>query len=346
MRLVAEDPSAGWLPSTGTIEAFRFGPQVRVDSGVEAGSVVSADYDSLLAKVIAHGPDHDRVCSVLSASLRAADIAGVRTNADSLAAILDADAFRAGQAGLTFLAETPEVLAASGPEGDDRVAQLLAAAFSMESAAREGDALWGFAASGWRNVATRGQRRSFVERSRGDDGPECQLEYRVRRGASAGTGLSAEVLLGPPPGPDENGALGPDERRTAEVRVQRVGANAWSVELDGIARRLEVVTRSDGSLSVRGAAGRTNWMAVPRFTVHDSAEASGGPVSPLPGSVISVHVQEGDEVLDGDLLVVVEAMKMEHRITARSDAVVGEVLVAAGDKVDAGTLLVTLLERD
>jgi propionyl-CoA carboxylase alpha chain len=81
---------------------------------------------------------------------------------------------------------------------------------------------------------------------------------------------------------------------------------------------------------------------VPRFVTHDSADAVAGPVSPLPGTVVSVHVGAGDEVADGDLLVVVEAMKMEHRITARAGATVTEVLVGPGDRVDAGDLLVAL----
>ena len=96
-----------------------------------------------------------------------------------------------------------------------------------------------------------------------------------------------------------------------------------------------------GPWRVRGPAGSTTWAPVAPFVDHDAADAAGGPVSPLPGTVASVHVAPGDEVADGDLLVVVEAMKMEHRITARSAAVVGEVMVAAGDTVDAGDPLVT-----
>ena len=98
----------------------------------------------------------------------------------------------------------------------------------------------------------------------------------------------------------------------------------------------------DGTLRVRSAAGASSWTPVVPFADHDAAGSAGGPVSPLPGSVVSVYVASGDEVADGDLLVVVEAMKMEHRIVATADSTVAEVLVAPGDKVDAGDLLVAL----
>ena len=114
------------------------------------------------------------------------------------------------------------------------------------------------------------------------------------------------------------------------------------MDLDGVARHAAVDRSGDGSLRVRSAGGSTTWVPVAPFTDHDAADAAGGPVSPLPGSVVSVHVAAGDEVTDGDLLVVVEAMKMEHRIVATADATVAEVLVGAGDKVDAGDLLVAL----
>ncbi|MEY3029985.1 MAG: hypothetical protein RL058_348, partial [Actinomycetota bacterium] len=85
-RVVAEDPASGWLPSTGRIDRFEIGDGVRVDSGVEAGSVVTTDYDSLLAKVIAYGPDRDTARRRLRAALRSSEVDGVRTNIDMLVA--------------------------------------------------------------------------------------------------------------------------------------------------------------------------------------------------------------------------------------------------------------------
>ena len=99
-----------------------------------------------------------------------------------------------------------------------------------------------------------------------------------------------------------------------------------------------------GVLAVFGTSGSTAWFQQPSFAEREATEAASAPVSPLPGSVVSVHVAPGDEVHDGDLLVIVEAMKMEHRIEARATHTVAEVRVSAGDKVDAGTALVTFAD--
>lgn len=406
-RLVAEDPAAGWMPSTGVIEAFAFNDAhdvqgasprrfgVRVDSGVAAGSVVGSDYDSLLAKVISHGPDRSSVAASLARALRGADLAGLRTNADTLAAICAEDGFVDGGVTTAYLDEHPEVAFARGPQGDDRLLQCLAALFAMEQANRSSDTVTGFAPSGWRNVATQGQRVILIdvgalsdtdvgshvggESCCDDAGGSVALEYSfagrsATDGSSAGDGHGVTgsrrvvVLVGPVPQPDADGVLTEDTRRVCEVVVQTIesGQNGspdrpvdgpagsrsefgstWQVELDGVSQTLEATLSAglgDPTVRVRGTTGRTEWKAAQRFVDHDEAEAATGPVSPLPGSVVSVHVAPGDTVADGELLVVIEAMKMEHRITARSEVTIAEVRVAVGDKVDAGDVLVTFAD--
>jgi propionyl-CoA carboxylase alpha chain len=98
---------------------------------------------------------------------------------------------------------------------------------------------------------------------------------------------------------------------------------------------------ADGStVHTRSAAGAMSFIQAPGFVIHDADSEGSGPVSPLPGTVIAVHVEVGQSVGDGDVLMVVEAMKMEHRITAHGDAVVADLPYAVGDRVDAGDLLV------
>jgi acetyl/propionyl-CoA carboxylase alpha subunit len=157
-RVVAEDPASGWLPSTGRIDRFEIGDGVRVDSGVEAGSVVTTDYDSLLAKVIAYGPDRDTARRRLRAALRSSEVDGVRTNIDMLVALLDDDDFAAGRLDTGLLARSPDILNGSRPTGDDLTAHLMAVVASVESANRSADRHWGEVPSGWRNVRTRGTR--------------------------------------------------------------------------------------------------------------------------------------------------------------------------------------------
>jgi propionyl-CoA carboxylase alpha chain len=135
------------------------------------------------------------------------------------------------------------------------------------------------------------------------------------------------------------------------VRVLTTDGGRWRVEVDGVARALRV--RSDRPLGadagshvwVNGASGQQSFTIAPRFVESSIDSIVGGPTSPMPGTVQSVHVSTGQQVSAGDRLVVVEAMKMEHVIRASGDAVVAKVLVEAGQAVAAGKVLVELEER-
>ena len=351
VRVVAEDPAAGWLPSTGTVTEFEIPGEVRVDTGFRAGSEVSSDYDSLLAKVIAHHADRGVAALQIARALRGARITGIRTNVDALAAIMEEPDYRAGLTPTSYLEQHPEVLTATGIAPDDRLAHFLAAVFAIEGANRSSDHVTGFAPSGWRNLRTRGQRRTLVCDGNGEPGPDgfspgthrgipmC-AEYVFRRSVAGGDRI-ADVLVGPPPEADESGALTADHRRACVVRLLAADDEVRVLEIDGVRRRI-AVRRSGDRITTADRSGSLDWEQPPRFVDHDADEAGSGPVCPLPGTVISVHVEVGDTVADGQLLIVVEAMKMEHRITAHGDHVVGAVHFAAGDRVDTGDLLVSL----
>ncbi|MGB2737598.1 MAG: acetyl-CoA carboxylase biotin carboxyl carrier protein subunit, partial [Candidatus Nanopelagicales bacterium] len=90
----------------------------------------------------------------------------------------------------------------------------------------------------------------------------------------------------------------------------------------------------------------TTYRMLPRFADSAAAAAGGGPAAPVPGTVVAVNVADGEAVVEGQTLVVLEAMKMEHKIAANADAVVGQVLVGVGDAVDAHQVLVTLVDPD
>ena len=167
------------------------------------------------------------------------------------------------------------------------------------------------------------------------DGEEHPVEYAFR------TRDRVDVLVGPWPEPDEDGFLSPDARRAASIRLLRRSDTEQVVEIDG--HRHVVSTRVDGDhVETSSSAGSAAWERAARFVDHDAEDEAGGPHCPLPGTVIAVHVEAGDEVADGQLLMVVEAMKMEHRITASHDATVATVHFAVGDRVDQGDLLVAL----
>jgi propionyl-CoA carboxylase alpha chain len=355
VRLVAEDPARGWLPSTGTITEFEIAPDggvdVRVDTGVRAGSEVSSDYDSLLAKVIAHHADRDVAAQRIGRALRTARIAGVRTNASTLAAIMDEPDFRTGTTYTAYLDEHPQLAVATGRSPEDRVVHLLAAVFAIERDNRAHDRVLGFAPSGWRNLRTRGQRRTLVLDPEGEPGPDgftpgthrgvpSTVEYVFRPGR--GPVRTADVLIGPVPDTVGTGAPTPDDRRSSVVRLLASHHDHQVVEVDGIRHRVGI-RRHDGRVTTSTASGSLAWSEEPRFADHDVEETGSGPVCPLPGTVIAVHVEAGQSVADGQLLMVVEAMKMEHKITAHGDHVVAAVRFAVGDRVDTGDLLVQLV---
>ena len=329
VRLVAEDPSAGWLPSTGTVTEFEIPGDVRVDTGVRAGSEVSPDYDSLLAKVIAHHVDRGVAALQIARALRSARISGVRTNANTLAAIMTEPDFRAGNTPTAYLDEHPDVLTGRGPQGDDLLALLCGAVFADEQRNRAADAVTGFAPSGWRNLRTHGQRRTWLL-----DDDEHHLEYVLN-------GAFAEVRVGLWPEPLPDGSLPEDDRRVVDVRLLQRSADRQIVELDG-RRHVVTVSVDDELARTSSPAGSITWTRPVKWVDHDADEAGSGPVCPLPGTVIAVHVEAGQSVVDGQLLMVVEAMKMEHKITAHGDHVVAAVHFAVGDRVDSGDLLVSL----
>ena len=340
VRIVAENPSAGWLPSTGVVTTFEIADGPRVDSGFRAGSVVSPDYDSMLAKVITHGPTRADAAATMGRALRGSWITGVDTNVDCLASIMAEPDYLTAATPTSYLPDHPDVVAAGGPTGADLDAAVLAATFALEEHHRAQPTSTSFAPSGWRNLRTRGQRRTWL--SRGDT---THVEY-VKRGNTA------KVLFGEPPAADQDGALPEDQRRTATVRILNSVPGSLNplpgslpstiaVEVDGVRRTIRVQLDGD-VVHTSSSAGSRSFTLAPMFVDHEVDSGGGGPICPLPGTVIAVHVSPGDEVVEGQLLMVVEAMKMEHKITTAHAGVVDASPFGEGDRVDSGDLLVEI----
>ena len=345
VRLYAEDPANGYLPSVGTLHRFQpaHTKGVRWDSGVETGSVVSPHYDPMLAKVISHAPTRQQAAAVLCRELQGTAVHGLVTNAASLASILGDPAFLAGDTTTAFLELHGHVMSPS-LRGEVREAHLAAIIVARAQQHRSTDGLWGFAPSGWRNLSTQGQRFTVV----GADA------------AVVGSGLG----LGPGAVSEQDNA----DRRTV-IEYQRVGERlTWTVGAGSVgARSAVVVPRGEGVWLVTDAAGQSfvvsvgtktsaegeRWWAntahgqtsielAPRFTVPSALVAGSGTTAPVPGRIVAVSVAVGDVVEEGQVLVVLEAMKMEHTIRASGPATVTEVRVATGDQVDARQVLVVL----
>ena len=182
VRLTAEDPAAGYRPSTGTFTAFDIPGAVRVDTGVEAGSVISPHYDSMVAKVIAHTPTRDGAIRTLASALSRARLHGPITNRDQLVAVLTHPAFAAGEVHTGFLEEHP----CNHPAVGDVSIAAAAVALAEQAANRRAARVLGDVPSGWRNNPAVDQ---VVDLAHGE--LSVQVSYRLGRGGHLSVGERA-----------------------------------------------------------------------------------------------------------------------------------------------------------
>jgi propionyl-CoA carboxylase alpha chain len=320
-RLYAEDPEREFLPSTGVLRRFSVGdgPGLRVDAGVEDGSVVSSYYDPLLAKVIAWAPTRDEARRRLAAALASARAHGLRTNRDLLVAVLLDGEFAAGAADVQFLERRPAA-ELSRSRHDPAAVRLHAvgAALAEQAARRAGAGVLAPVASGWRNNPSQPQ---VVRYEVGGGGPADPVPLEVtyffdRAGVTVGV----------------------DGDRLEDFQLVAASPERVECELGGVRRSLEV-TISGHDVDVGSPLGSTSFRRLPRFPVPHVELAEGSLVAPMPGVVARVAVAAGEAVDAGQVVVVVESMKMEHPVRAPAGGRVVELRVAAGHQVDSGTVL-------
>jgi acetyl/propionyl-CoA carboxylase alpha subunit len=291
VRLCAEDPDNGYMPSSGTFRRFEFTEieGVRVDSGVAGGSVISPFYDSMIAKVIAHAPTRAGAINKLQRALATAQLIGPVTNRSQLLGLLArlGDDWREMDTGWldAHPGETPDV----------------APAFIAAAAVA-----WG-----------RSQRTALTHLPPGWRNNPSQLQ-QVRIGA-----------------------------HDVRYRYDRAGSVAEAT-VDGVALTDEwlpalnfIETELDGDV-VFVSRGQYRFPVAPRYAPPDDAGRAGSTMAPMPGSILRVDVSAGDQVVAGQPLLAMEAMKMEHHIVSPTTGTVVEVFVSAGQQVDYGQPLVRI----
>ena len=317
-RIYAEDPTRDFLPSPGTVDVWQpaAGGLARFDSGVESGSEVSVEFDPMIAKVIAHAPTRREAAARLARALERTSLQGVRHNRDFLVATLREPAFLAGDTTTDFIERVDP--ARSRELSTENLADAVTAAVMCAQAIRRAKAkiLRGFQ-SGWRNSVMPPERTTFKFRD-----AEIAVSYRSRR-----DGTFSIVVA--------------EQERT--VAAYRAGEGGADLEIDD--RRLQfAVTGSGDRWFVHGADYDVELVELPRLPLPEQYEIKGGLTAPMPGNVLATHIAAGDAVAEGQLLLVLEAMKMQHRITAPFDGTVKELHVTEGEQVDNGALLVMLEE--
>jgi propionyl-CoA carboxylase alpha chain len=321
-RLYAEDPATGWQPQSGTLHAFALSgpaaefcpvrgagtsdmPALRLDSGVVAGSRVSVFYDPMLAKVISWAPDREQAAAALARALSTATIHGLRTNRDLLVGVLRHPAFLAGHTDTAFF-EVHGLTTLAAPLATDEAASLSALAAALADAAdrQQHARVLGGLPSGWRNVPSQLQHVRFA----GHD-----VGYRI----------------------DRSGLVAPGWE---DVRLISMSPSRVELEVSGV-RRAFAVAAYPGLVCVDSALGPVTLIPQARFTDPAAQVAAGSLLAPMPGTVVRVAAAVGDQVSAGQPLLWLEAMKMEHVISAPAAGVVAELPVAAGQQVEVGSVL-------
>jgi acetyl/propionyl-CoA carboxylase alpha subunit len=317
-RLYAEDPANGFLPAAGRLEQFDIplGPGVRLDSGVEGGDVVSTHYDPMLAKVIAHANTREEAIARLANTLRRSRVHGLSTNRALLVGILEHEDFVSGRIDTHFLDRVPTCELMLTESSGLRSAALVAAALAQQADARSTATVLATIPSGFRNNPSTLQLREYLV-----DGVPAQVGYR----------------LGRDPRFEVDGAAVP-------CATVRIAPDEVDLVAEGVRRRFRVTIRGDATY-VDWSRGSIVLQHVSRFPEPQSQLEAGSLVAPMPGTVVRTPVAVGDVVHAGEVVLVMEAMKMEHAITAVADSIVTDLPVALGQRVDSGQVLIVLEER-
>jgi 3-methylcrotonyl-CoA carboxylase alpha subunit len=310
-RLYAEDPDRDFLPSPGRVIAFEApdGAGMRVDTGVRSGDDIAVAYDPMIAKVIAHGADRAAAIETLDRALAQLVCAGPTTNQAFLRRAVRHPAFAAGEIDTGFIARHADALTGGNTAGFG--AALVAAAkhvLDTRAGSARNEALRrGEANSPW--AATDGWRANLAVRERlrfTRDGEDLFVDVS-RDGDGARFALPEGM----------SGAAG----QTGDWQVFSDGGTVVAVA-GGTQHRFE---RYDPVANATGRAG-----------------GGGQMTAPMPGRIVRVAVAPGDRVNAGQVLVVLEAMKMEHSVTAHADGVVAELFHGEGDQVAEGTELLRI----
>ncbi|MEV0249406.1 biotin carboxylase N-terminal domain-containing protein [Nocardia sp. NPDC050712] len=325
VRLYAEDPAQDWQPQSGPVHridipsvAAEFDllvrPGVRLDTGVVDGSVVGVHYDPMLAKVISYGENRGEAARLLAAALQRAEIHGLVTNRDLLVRVLRHPAFLAGDTDTAFFATHGlDTLAAPLASEADEALSIVAAALADAAANRKAAKVAGGLPSGWRNLPAQSQRKSYESRISGIH----EVAYRFGRNSVTVEGHDGLGVLEVTP-----------DRVVLAIPGER-----------GPVRRQFSVARYGDLICVDSPLGPVAVRRLPRFSDPADQVATGSLLAPMPGSVIRLGAEVGSQVVQGQPILWLEAMKMEHTIAAPAAGVLSALNVSVGQQVDVGTVL-------
>ena len=323
-RICAEDPANNFLPCTGDIAYVNFPADgVRVETGIESGSTVTSYYDPMLAKLIAHADTRDEALGKLGHALDETSIFGITTNQRFLKRLLVLPETRAATFHTRLIDERINQLTEE-TEHLDPEALSLAAYFWLMQQRRPATG------SSWQSRALTGWHMTI-----GDDGLSPIPILHLNASAA-----SAEIRFGP---------LRSDGAMTVGVDVDKLSVKLTPIENDrfvaaiGPRCRIVRIYQKDRAIFVQNGEGIHAFTAIPYLTYISAATESSGELrAPMMGTILKVNVAVGDRVKAGQVVAVLESMKMELRINCETDGVVAAVNCRAGETVERKAVVVVV----
>ncbi len=313
VRLYSEDPGNNFLPVTGKLIAFEptEDPLVRWDSGVEAGSEITPNFDPMLAKIISFGETRIEAANKLALALENSHFGGLKTNRDYLISILRSDEFLKGNTTTDFL-ERVKINDEINLCEEEIYFLATAASIWIQGKNRHESEVLSNLSSGWSNAKLPMQ--------------EVKLQY-------------GEEVLTIKYKNNKKGFFETD--RDNLVKMISWDRNFIDVEIDENRIRSKVTLEND-LLLIQSKSGDVLFKVLPKFNTAKKTVIEGGLNAPMPGKVVDIKIKKGAKIKKGDTLVILEAMKMEHKVVAPSDGKVKEILIQKDEQVENGATLVVL----
>ena len=313
VRLYSEDPGNNFLPVTGKLIAFEptEDPLVRWDTGVETGSEITPNFDPMLAKIISYGETRVEAANKLALALENSHFGGLKTNRDYLISILRSDEFLKGNTTTDFL-EKAKIKDEIKLNEEEIYFLAIAASMWIQGKNRYESEVLSNLSSGWNNA-----RLPMQEIKLQFDDKPLTVKYKNNR---------EEIFT-----TDKNNS----------VKINSWDKNFIDVEIDNIRIRSKV-TFDNELLLIQSKSGDVLFKILPKFETVKKVSIEGGLNAPMPGKVVEIKIKKGAKIKKGDTLIILEAMKMEHKVLAPSDGKVKEILIHKDEQVENGATLVVL----
>jgi len=313
VRLYAENPKNNFLPEIGQIAALSYpdSKSVRWDIGIKKNDVITPNFDPMLAKIIAYGETRKQATSLLRKELENTHLAGIRTNKEFLIKCLENSSFKRGKTTSDFIERESKKLFVERSKKDVDILMKIATLWTHEKTKEENTRL-AFLPRNWTNGTL---PKSYVE-----------YEYEEELFCYEYTAENQKILI----------------NRKLFERISTSTASNIKLTPEGIALQLDErfitakVTENKDNITLNDGFGDIVFKKLPKFSDLNELIIEGSLTAPMPGKILKINIKKGSQVSQGEALIILEAMKMEHTIKANTEGTVTEVFVNVGDQVENG----------